>query len=77
MADECDKASEREQEWISAQLSEARYQFERTPARDIEADTCTGCQYATKSNWGGSCEAWLECRADIARKEAADKRGGK
>jgi hypothetical protein len=63
--------------WLADQIAEARYQGGIARARDIEAETCNGCQYATKSNWGGNCEAWLECRADLNRKDAADKRAGR
>ncbi len=41
------------------------------PARDYAGEICTGCQYATKSNFGKSCEAWVDCLADLQRREKA------
>lgn len=39
------------------------------PARDYPGEICTGCAYATKSSFGKSCEAWVECLEDLQRRE--------
>lgn len=41
------------------------------PARDFESEICTGCSYATKTNWGKRCEAYVECLHDLQRREKA------
>lgn len=41
------------------------------PVRDYESEICPGCSYATKSNYGKSCEAWAECLHDQQKRERA------
>jgi len=41
------------------------------PFRDFEMEICTGCSYATKSNFGKQCEAYVECLEDLQRRERA------
>lgn len=43
------------------------------PARDYESEICIGCSYATKINFGKTCEAWTECLADLAKRERAGR----
>ena len=38
------------------------------PTRDLQAEICNGCDYATKSNWGHACESWRECLTDLQRR---------
>ncbi len=51
--DDIERAQEREQRDRAICLHIAR----NAPQRDFEADVCPGCQYATKTNYGRSCEA--------------------
>ncbi len=39
------------------------------PQRDIEAEVCNGCSYASKTAWGRSCDGWRECLEDQARRD--------
>ena len=41
------------------------------PVRDYEWEISAGCSYATKSNYGKSCEAWAECLQDMQKRERA------
>lgn len=42
-------------------------------SRDYEAEICPGCQFATKSNYGKTCEAWRECLEDQQKRERAGR----
>lgn len=63
--DDIDRAQEREQKdrAIAIRLATNR------PSRDLPGEICTGCDYATKSNWGHTCEAWRECLSDLQRRD--------
>ena len=63
--DDIDRAQEREQKDRTLAIALAR-QF---PHRDFPKEVCTGCDYATKSNYGQSCEAWRDCLQDLQRRE--------
>lgn len=39
------------------------------PSRDFEDEICPGCQFANKSNYGKSCEAWADCLQDLTKRE--------
>ena len=65
MADDCDIASEREQKDRTLAIAIAR----QMPYRDYPKEVCTGCDYATKSNHGQSCESWADCLKDLQRRE--------
>lgn len=41
------------------------------PARDLEAELCTGCDYATRSSRGKRCDGWADCLQDLQRRERA------
>ena len=74
--DEADYGNERAAAMIEAALSEHQYQLgHAVSAADIEAETCDGCSYITKSSYGHRCESWRDCRDDIERK--AKFNGGK
>ena len=67
--DEADYGNERAAAMIEAALSEHQYQLgHAVSAADIEAETCDGCSYITKSSYGHRCESWKDCRDDIERK---------
>ena len=73
--DEADVANEHHERWLEGRIAEHQYQLNQVGnCRDIEAEVCNGCSYATKAAWGKSCDSWPECRADVVRREQADKR---
>lgn len=41
--------------------------------RDYPAEICPGCQFASKSNYGKTCEAWSECLEDLQKRERAGR----
>ena len=65
--DDIERAQEREQRDRAICLHIAR----NAPQRDFEAEVCPGCQYATKTNYGRSCEAWRECLQDLQKRGRA------
>ena len=70
MTDIFDRATEREEQdrelALRAVLS--------APRRDIEAEVCDGCNYATKASWGKTCDSYRECLQDVERRERQCKR---
>lgn len=66
--DDIDRAQEREQKDRAIALAVARNQ---PPARDLEAEICNGCSYASKTSWGKACDGWVECLQDLQRRERA------
>lgn len=62
-----DRATEQEDRQREAAIAAARSK----PARDLEAEICTGCSYVTKSCYGKTCEAYAECLHDLTRRERA------
>ena len=72
--DEADYGNERMEKWLEAQISEHQYQLNQVGnCRDIEAETCNGCAYATKAAWGRKCDSWRDCRDDIEKREKFNK----
>lgn len=67
MSDIADDAQHQVDMFLTASL--LKHQQRVKPVGDIEAETCTGCEYATKSNYGRRCESWKECRDDLDRRE--------
>lgn len=67
--DDIERGQEREQSDRAICLAIARNQ----PVRDYAGELCTGCDYATKSNFGRNCEAWAECLIDLQRRERAGR----
>lgn len=63
--DDIERGQEREQKDRAIALQIAI----NHPVRDLQAEICTGCSYASKSNWGNTCEAWRECLADLQRRD--------
>ena len=62
-----DKATEVEERDRERSIRIAR----SAPVRDYESEICTGCDYATSTNFGKRCEAWAECLQDLAKRERA------
>lgn len=70
MADECDIANDRAQAELENRIAEFMYRLNQMGnERDIEAETCNGCSYATKAAWGRKCDSWRDCRDDIEKRE--------
>lgn len=67
--DDIDRAQEREQQDRALCLTIACSQ----PQRDYAGEICPGCNYATRSNFGTSCEAWRECLQDLQKRERAGR----
>lgn len=65
--DQFDRATELEEKERERAIATAR----ALPHRDYESEICTGCSYATKTNWGKRCEAWVECLQDLQKRERA------
>ena len=65
MTDIFDQATEREEMERERALQAAR----NAPQRDYEAELCIGCQYATKTSYGRSCDGWPDCLKDLQRRE--------
>lgn len=63
--DDIEHAQEREQKDRALAIAIAR----QAPYRDFAAEICTGCDYATRTNRGQSCEAWRDCLQDLQRRE--------
>ena len=77
-ADPVDAGCAAAETWIAEKIEQQRRQMEGHAVHgDIEAEICNGCSYATEASWGKRCDSWSECRADIDRKEKADKRNGR
>lgn len=62
-----DRATEQEEKERERAIRIAR----AAPARDYEAEICNGCSYATQTNYGKRCDAWVECLADFTKRERA------
>lgn len=67
--DASDRATMEEERQREQALNAAR----RRPVRDLQAEICTGCNYATKAAWGRSCDGWTECLEDHQRRERAGR----
>lgn len=63
--DDIERGQEREQKDRAIALQIAI----NHPVRNLPTEICTGCSYASKSNWGNTCEAWRECLADLQRRD--------
>ena len=59
-----DRATEQEE-----RQREAAIAARNRPVRNLEADICEGCSYATKAAWGKTCDGWAECLQDLQRRE--------
>lgn len=67
--DDIERGQEREQKDRALCIAIARNQ----PPRDYVGEICTGCSYATKTNFGRNCEAWRECLQDLQKRERAGR----
>jgi len=67
--DDIERGQEREQADRALCLAIARNQ----PQRDYAGEICTGCSYATRTNFGQNCEAWRECLEDLQKRERAGR----
>lgn len=67
--DDIERGQEREQLDRALCLAHARNQ----PQRDYAGEICTACSYATRTNFGQSCEAWRECLQDLQKRERAGR----
>ena len=65
--DVTDRATEQEERQREAAIAKARNSIQ---SRDIEAELCNGCDYASKASWGKRCDGWAECLKDLQRREA-------
>ena len=63
--DEADAAQHNVDMFLTASL--LKHQQRLNQVGDVEAETCNGCNYATKASWGRKCESWKECRDDLDR----------
>lgn len=63
--DDIDRAQEHEEKMREMAISATR----SAKLRDYESEICIGCSYATKSNFGKNCEAWVECLHDLQSRE--------
>ena len=73
MADFADDAQHQEEMARERSLVFARQQATKALARDIPGELCTGCSYATRTNFGKACEAWSECLTDLQKRERAGR----
>lgn len=67
--DDSDRATHQEELMRDISLRIAR----AAPARDYPAEIFPGCQFASKSNYGKTCEAWVECLEDLQKRERAGR----
>ena len=67
-----DSARATHQEELARNIA-LRNALHASTGRDYPAEICPGCQYATKSNFGKTCEAWAECLADQQKRERAGR----
>lgn len=67
--DDIERGQEREQADREICLAHVRNQ----PQRDYPGEICTGCNYATRTNFGPNCEAWRECLQDLQKRERAGR----
>lgn len=65
--DEVDAAQHNVDMFLAASL--LKHQNSLQQMGDIEAETCHGCDLATKAAWGKTCDGWKECRDDLDRRE--------
>lgn len=63
--DEADMAQHNVDMFLTASLLKHKQRLNQVG--DVEAETCNGCDYATKASWGRKCESWRECRDDLER----------
>lgn len=64
--DDIDRAQYQEE---MARAIALRIATQQRPARDMEAEICNGCDYATKTSRGKRCDAWADCLQDADRRE--------
>lgn len=69
--DDIDRAQQREQMDRDLAIRAAAASASAHKTRDIPGEICTGCDYATRTNFGKTCEAWIECLQDLQRRERA------
>ncbi len=67
MTDIFDQATDREERDRELAIQAVR----NARKRDFESEVCNGCQYATKTSWGRTCEVWPECLEDLTKREKA------
>lgn len=72
--DEADAAQHQVDMFLQASI--LKHQNSLKQCGDIESAICVGCSYSTKSNFGKSCEAWVECLQDHERATNAKRRNG-
>lgn len=63
--DDIERGQEREQKDRAIALQIAT----NHPVRDLQAEICTGCDYATETNHGHACDTWRDCLADLQRRD--------
>lgn len=78
MPDDFDYSQERQLELMENRIREHQYQLgHAVNAYDVEAELCSGCNYATKASWGKTCDGWAECLQDSERHRKSRERNGK
>lgn len=63
--DDIERGQEREQKDRAIALQIAI----NHPVRDLQAEICNGCDYATQTSRGRACDTWRECLADLQRRD--------
>ena len=64
-----DRATDQEERQREVAIMNARNQ----PVRNLEAEICEGCNYATRASWGKTCDGWAECLQDQQRRARVGK----
>ena len=67
--DDIERGQEREQQDRAMCLAIALSH----PQRDYVGEICTGCDYATQTNRGTTCDAWRECLQDLQKRDRAGR----
>lgn len=67
--DDIDRAQRQEEMHRDRAIAAVRSQ----PARDYPSEICNGCSYATCTNYGKTCESWVDCLADLQKRERAGR----
>ncbi len=73
MADECDIASEHEQKWLEAQISEHQYRLSHA----VSAYPVGECRNCASRIDDGSAFCDTDCMRDWSDRQRADRRNGK
>ena len=67
--DDIERGQEREQQDRALCLANAL----NHPQRDYVSEICAGCDYATQTNRGTTCDAWRDCLQDLQKRERAGR----